>query len=94
MDGVVAGPADHEGLASPFGHELRPCWLWLSHSFEVGEFAHLVDLSVLGAPAGLAGARQQPSDQLFAAGDDRDDAAVVDDCAALSLERDTFSDSR
>ena len=41
---LVAGGADHEGLAAPFGHELCPFRLWLTLSFEVGEFSHLMDL--------------------------------------------------
>ena len=41
---VVAGSADHEGLASPLGHELRPRGLWPSRLGEVGELADLVHL--------------------------------------------------
>ena len=46
VDGVVAGLADHEGLALPFCHELCPRGLWSSRCDEVGEFADLVDLDV------------------------------------------------
>ena len=44
VDGLVAGGADHEGLALRSGHELRPRGLWPSRPGEVGELADLVDL--------------------------------------------------
>jgi hypothetical protein len=63
----MAGPADHEGLSSPFRHELRPGRLRSSRSGEVGEFADLVDFHRGPVFAELAPARLEPGDQFLAA---------------------------
>jgi len=47
VDGVVAGGADDEVLASRFGHELSPRWLRLPRPGEFCERADLVDLVVI-----------------------------------------------
>lgn len=42
----MAGGADHEGLASPGSHELRPRRLWLSRLCEVGKLAYVMNHDV------------------------------------------------
>jgi hypothetical protein len=64
----VAGLADHEGLASPFRHHIRPPGLWPSRLVEVGELANMVSLYLPVVLADLAPAGEEPADQLFAAG--------------------------
>jgi hypothetical protein len=46
VDGVVAVPADHEGLAPFLGHELSPRGLWLPRLREIGECADVVHVHV------------------------------------------------
>src|SRR5215218_10811476 len=84
----MACPADHEGLASPFGHELRPGRLWPSRLNEVSEPADLVDFHLGRLLAQLAPARLEPADQLLAAGDGQGGCAVVDDRCLLPCQRD------
>lgn len=43
-NGLVAGVADHEGLAPHPGHERRPRRLVCAELVELGELADLVDL--------------------------------------------------
>jgi hypothetical protein len=84
VDEVVTRRADHQGLASSFGHELHPRGLWPPLVVEVGELADLVH--VHGGPfvAELAPARPEPMDQLlpFAAGGGGQ-RPVVDDRSLL-----------
>ena len=61
---VVAGSADHEGLASPFRHELGPRWLWSSRLGEVGESADVVHVHLGPLLAELTAARPDPGDAL------------------------------
>jgi hypothetical protein len=68
VDIGVAGFANHEGLASPSCHDLRPFGLWLFELVEVGELANLVHAHLLWFSADLALSREEPVDQLFAAG--------------------------
>ena len=63
---VVAGSADHEGLASPFRHELGPRWLWSSRLGEVGESADVVHVHLGLLLAELTAARPDPGDELLA----------------------------
>ena len=63
---VVAGSADHEGLASPFRHELGPRWLWSSRLGEVGESADVVRVHLGPLLADLTAARPDPGDELLA----------------------------
>ena len=67
MDDVVAGGADHEGLASHACHELRPWRLWLPPLREVGEFADVVGFHLAGVLAQLTSSGLEPLDQLGAA---------------------------
>ncbi len=60
MDCVVAGSADHEGLASPSCHELNPRRLRASRFSEVGEPADLVDNHLGALLAQLAPSREEP----------------------------------
>ena len=64
MDDVVAGGADHEGLASFTRHELRPWWLWLPRFAEVGELADVVDFDLAGVLAPLASSCLEPLDEV------------------------------
>jgi hypothetical protein len=64
MGAVMTRRADHEGFASPFGHELGPCRLWLPRRGEVGELADLVNLHTGSVLAHLAPAGPEPADQL------------------------------
>ena len=69
MDAGVAGFADHEGLASPPRHDLHPFGLdRLSRLVEIRELADLVHAHLVRLPAELAPSRQEPVDQLLAAG--------------------------
>jgi hypothetical protein len=54
MDVVMAGGADHEGLASFSCHELGPWRLWLPGFVEVGGLADVVDFYLAGVLAHLA----------------------------------------
>src|SRR5450432_2000192 len=90
MDAGVAGFADHEGLASPPCHDLHPLgWVGLSGLVEVSEFADLVHAHLVRLSAELASSRQEPVDQLFAAGGCQDWFAVGQDRVLLPPERDT-----
>ena len=79
MDVVVAGRADHEGLASSSRHEVRPWRLWLPRSAEVGELADVVDFDLAGVLAQLTSSCLEPLDQLGAADDARGWLAVGED---------------
>ena len=73
VDLGVAGGADHEGLAAPPRHDLHPFGLvWLSGLTEILEFADLVHAHLVRLPTELAPSRQEPVDQLCAAGSCRD----------------------
>ena len=74
----MTGSADHEGLAAPVGHQLRPLGLWPPRLVKVCEFADVVHLYVAGVLADLAPAAQQAGDQLSAA-DVRGGIAVGED---------------
>ncbi|MCW2914894.1 MAG: hypothetical protein JWN52_2962 [Actinomycetia bacterium] len=65
MDGVVAGRADHEGLAVHLGHFRRPRGLVWSDLPEAGEFADLVDDHLARVAAQLTPPGEEPVDQLF-----------------------------
>jgi hypothetical protein len=84
MDRCVAVGADHKGLPASFGHELIPCGLRLSRSFEIGEFADMVDVHRAGLLAQLAPSRLKPGDQLFSADGDRAWGAVGQDRVFLA----------
>ena len=79
MDVVMAGGADHEGLASFTRHELRPWWLWLPRFAEVGELADVVDFYLTGVLAHLTSSRLEPFDQLPTVNDARGRFAVDKD---------------
>jgi hypothetical protein len=65
----MAGFADHEGLASPLGHDLHPFGLGLpGPDGEVGERTDLVHAHLVRLPAEFASSRQEPTDQLLGAG--------------------------
>src|SRR5450759_900140 len=85
VDAVVAGRADHEGLAPHPGHLLRPRGRWLSRPGEIGELADLVCLHAGPCAAEFAPACAEPGDQLLAAGG-RGDRTVVDDGLPLPCE--------
>jgi len=68
MDGVVAGCADYESLASFSGHEFRPCWSWLPWLAEVSGLADVVDVYLAGALAHLTPFCAESCDQLLAVG--------------------------
>src|SRR5258708_29034793 len=86
----MARRADHEGLSSPSGHELRPRGLWSSRACEVGELADLVNADLGRLLAELAAARTKPGDQLLAvaAGRAWDCVAVGEDRFLLPSQRD------
>lgn len=77
----LAGSADHEGLASPFRHELGPRWLWSSRLGEVGESADVVHVHLGPLLAELTAAHPDPGDELLAlaAGRAADGEAVDQD---------------
>ncbi|MDH2394112.1 hypothetical protein QCN29_36350 [Streptomyces sp. HNM0663] len=79
----MAVRADHEGLAAPFGHQLRPRGLWSPRLVEVGKLADLVGLHRSETPAPLAPPRREPGEQLFAADGDRGWLMVDDDRCLL-----------
>ena len=90
MDAGVAGFADHEGLASPSRHDLHPLgWIGLSGLVEIGELADLVHADLVRLPAELTPSREEPVDQLFAAGGCQDWFAVPQDRVLLPSERNT-----
>src|SRR5258707_11335132 len=90
MDAGVAGFADHEGLASPPRHDLRPLgWVGLSGLVEIGELADLVHAHLVRLPAELAPSCEEPMDQLLASGGGSDWFAVGQDRVLLPPERDT-----
>ena len=66
MDGVVAGAADHEGLAAHLGHLLRPRGLAWPGSPEAGELADLVDDHLGRVAAQLAPPGVEPVKQFLA----------------------------
>jgi hypothetical protein len=86
----VAGAADHEGLAPPHRHQpdpgrfLPPPWF-----VEVGEVADVVDFHVVRRPAHLAPARDEPADQLVAAGGAQGRRPVDEGCCGLPVQRDS-----
>jgi len=88
VDDVAAAGADHEGLAAPLGHQLRPRGLWLSRLREVGELADLVDLSPARMFAYLAPPCEEPVDQLPARVGGQNWDAVVEDRGLVPLEWD------
>src|SRR6266496_3566926 len=64
----MAVATDHEGVASPPDHDCHPLGrCLLAHLDEIGEFADLVHLHRLRAPAYLAVAHQESGDQLLVA---------------------------
>ena len=81
VDGVVAGSADHEGLTSPFRHELSPRWLWSSRLGEVGKSSDVMHVHLGLVLAELTAARPDPGDKLPAltAGGAGDSEAVDED---------------
>ena len=56
----MAGYADHEGLASPFRHELGPHGLCRSGLAEVGEFTDVVNNNIARLLTDLTFSREQP----------------------------------
>jgi hypothetical protein len=100
VDGLVAVRADHEGLAAPLSHQLRPRRLWSSRLVEVGQLADLVDFHRAVSPAPLAPSRREPGEQLFTGDGDRAWSAVGEDRCLLALnsrnliEDPLFHDSR
>src|SRR5258707_12263665 len=90
MDAGVAGFADHEGLASPPRHDLRPLgWVGLSGLVEIGELADLADAHLVRLPAELAPSCEGPMYQLLASGGGRDWFAGGQDRVVLPPERET-----
>ena len=87
MDDVVAGGADHEGLAAHPCHELRPWRLSLPGLCEVGELADVMDFHIAGVLAHLASSALEPLDELGTA-DDRGWLAIDDDRVALPSKGD------
>ena len=86
MDVLVAGTADHQGLASPFGHELYPSgFLPLARPVEVGELADVMDLQLLGCSAQLAAPGHEPVDQLVSLGGGQNGSAVCQQRRLLPL---------
>ena len=79
VDGGVAVPADHEGLAPFLGHELSPRGLWLSRLGEIGERADVVHVHLGPLRAPFISSRPEPEDHLFAfaAGGERGWLAVL-----------------
>ena len=66
VDGVVAGGADHEGLASLGRHERRPLRLAWPGLPKAGQLADLVHQHLARVAAQLAPPCQEPVDQLLA----------------------------
>jgi hypothetical protein len=60
VDLVVAGGADHEGLASPVRHGLGPQGLEWPGFAEISKLADVVDLNLARVPTDLAGVREEP----------------------------------
>src|SRR5258708_40152115 len=86
MDGVVAGPADHQGLAPSARHFCRPRRLWPSRTVEDCEAADVMHRDAVRAVAEFAPVRQEPGDQLLVTDDARDQDAVRDDRVSLPSE--------
>jgi hypothetical protein len=66
MDLVVAGRADHEGLAALCCHECGPCWLAGAGVCEVGEPGDVVHLHLAAVLAQFAPVPLEPGNDLFA----------------------------
>src|SRR6476659_3450306 len=86
MDVVMAGGADHEGLASFSCHELGPWRLWLPGFVEVGELADVVDFYLAGVMAHLASSCLEPFDPPPTTDDARGALAADQDRVALPFE--------
>ena len=68
MDGHVTVAADYQGLSSAGGHDFHPDRTFPPPLFlEVGEFADVVHLDLLGAFTEFAFVREQSFKQLAAA---------------------------
>ena len=61
---VVAGGADHEGLAPPSRHDRHPFGLLCPGVSEICQGADVVRLNVARALTDLAGVREEPGDEL------------------------------
>ena len=87
MDVVVAGGADHEGLAPAFRHDLRPCRLWPSWGGEMSQLGDVVHLHLAGVLTHLAPSPEEPGDQLLVVDGGWDGLAVGEDRVALPSQR-------
>ena len=86
MDGVVAGAADHQGLAPLPGHDGHPRGLACSGFAEAGEVADLVHEHSARVPAQLAPSGKEPGDQFLARVGDPAGDAVSDDRVLVACE--------
>ena len=85
----MAGAADHQGLAPPPGHLLRPRGLRPSRPVQVRESSDVVHRDAVRVLAELTPVRQEPGDQLLVADDARDQDPVGDDRVLLPSQRNT-----
>ena len=79
VDDVVAGSADHEGLASPLRHELSPRGLWSSRLGEISESSDVVHVHLGLLLTDLTAARPDPGDELPALTGRAGDSEAVDE---------------
>ena len=88
MDLVVAGRADHEGLAALCCHEPGPCWLAGAGVCEVGEPGDVVHLHLAAVLAQFARVPQEPGDDLLAGVGLPDGDAIGEDRGLAPFEGD------
>jgi len=88
MDLVVAGRADHEGLAPFCCHEAGPCWLAVAGACEVGQPGDVVHLHLAAVLAQFARVPQEPGDDLLAGVDLPAGIAVGEDRGFAPFEGD------
>jgi hypothetical protein len=89
VDVIMAGGADHEGLAPSIRHDLGPPGLARAGRVEIRELADLMNLDIARGAAKLAGVRQQAGDQFLVWIVNRNRLAVDELGRALPLEWDT-----
>lgn len=89
VDEIMAGRADHEGLASLTCHELYPLGLVRPRVAEIGQAAELVYVHRVRVLAELAPPAAEPTEQLLARVGDLGRGSIGEDRAGLALEWDS-----
>ena len=86
MDLIMAGRADHEGLAPFCCHEPGLCWLAVAGACEVAQPGDVVHLHLAAVLAQLAPVPQEPGNDLLAGVNLPARGAVGDDRGFLPFE--------